>query len=170
MKTCSKCKTEKSIKDFHKNKSRKDGLAHECRECVSYNDKIIYQNNREKIKQSRLNNRAKISAYVKNRKHTDIHFKLACGLRNRLWSAIKNNQKVGSAVRDLGCSISELKTYLESKFQEGMDWANHGEWEVDHIKPLSKFDLTNRNQFLEACHYSNLQPLWFEANRIKGNK
>ena len=74
--------------------------------------------------------------------------------------AIKKNQKSGSAVKDLGCTISELKNYLESKFSSGMTWENWGtEWHIDHIVPLVSFSLENREQFLKACHYTNLQPL-----------
>jgi hypothetical protein len=70
----------------------------------------------------------------------------------------------------LGCSIPELKTYLESKFQEGMSWENWGiyGWHIDHIIPLDAFNLTNREEFLKACHYTNLQPLWAEENLKKG--
>ncbi len=34
MKTCSKCKIEKELGEFHKNKSMKDGLQYQCKECV----------------------------------------------------------------------------------------------------------------------------------------
>ncbi|MFA5031323.1 MAG: hypothetical protein WC495_07110, partial [Patescibacteria group bacterium] len=101
---------------------------------------------------------------------TDINFKIAFNLRTRLRSAIKNNQKVGSAVRDLGCTIPELKLYLESKFQDGMSWKNYGYWgwHIDHIIPLYSFNLQNREEFLKACHYTNLQPMWAEENFKKG--
>lgn len=74
----------------------------------------------------------------------------------------------GSAVRDLGCSIPEFKTYIENKFVDGMSWDNHGEWHLDHIKPLASFDLTDRSQLLIACHYTNYQPLWAIDNLKKG--
>jgi hypothetical protein len=104
--------------------------------------------------------------------YSDINYKLRKQLRLRLNQAIKNNQKVGSAISDLGCSIDELKLYLESRFLPGMTWANnslHG-WHIDHIKPLSSFDLSDPNQFKQACHYTNLQPLWAVDNLRKGSK
>lgn len=91
-------------------------------------------------------------------------------MRSRLLQSINTNAKSGSAVTDLGCSIDELKKYLESKFQPGMTWENIGEWHIDHVKPLSQFDLTIREQFLEACHYTNLQPLWAADNLKKSDQ
>jgi hypothetical protein len=110
--------------------------------------------------------------YYIDRMKTDIDFKLAHSLRDRLRKAIKRGYKSGSAVRDLGCSIPELKIYLKSKFQVGMSWENYGYrgWHIDHIKPLDSFNLQNRKEFLKACHYTNLQPMWREDNTKKGNK
>ena len=106
-------------------------------------------------------NKDKINQYYVTKRKTNLQFKLCSILRSRLYSVIKNNYKVGSAVKDLGCSVDELKVYLESKFQPGMTWDNHGlhGWHIDHIKPLASFDLTDRKQLLEACHYTNLEPL-----------
>lgn len=100
--------------------------------------------------------------YNKKRKAIDPGYKLSMLLRSRLCKAIKRDQKSGSAVHDLGCSIADLRTYLESLWQPGMDWDNWSlkGWHIDHIVPLASFDLTNREQFLKACHYTNLQPLW----------
>jgi len=111
----------------------------------------------------------KINAYHNHRYETDIQYRLSKLLRTRLWCALKGGWKSGSAVKDLGCTIPELQTYLESKFQSGMTWDNQGEWHIDHIKPLASFDLTNREQLLIACHYSNLQPLWATENIVKSD-
>lgn len=51
-----------------------------------------------------------------NAKKIDPQYKLACMLRSRLAGAISDNYKAGSAVEDLGCSIEELKQYLEKQF------------------------------------------------------
>ena len=136
--------------------------------------------NKDKMNQYHKNYRKenKVKLSEKNRKRekekrkNDINYKLKSLLRHRLYLALKGNFKSGSAVRDLGCTIPVLKTYLESKFQSGMSWDNWTAdgWHIDHIKPLSSFDLTDRNQLLEACNYTNLQPLWAKDNLSKGAK
>jgi len=107
----------------------------------------------------------------RRRYSSDIGFKLSIVLRTRLSAAVKNNQKTGSAVRDLGCSIKEFKSYLESRWQPGMTWENwsHKGWHIDHIAPISSFDLTDKESLLKACHYTNLQPLWAMDNFIKSD-
>ena len=92
---------------------------------------------------------------------------LAANLRARLYQAIKHGRTV-SAVRDVGCTLAELRVHLESLFQPGMTWENQGEWHVDHVRPLASFDLTDRQQALVACNYRNLQPLWAQDNIRKG--
>jgi hypothetical protein len=115
----------------------------------------------------------KLTAKRMERLKNDPQFKLVTSLRIRLNKALKRQQKWGSAIDDLGCSIDFLKGYLESKFEPGMTWENHGKgagkWNIDHIKPLSKFDLTNSYEMRHACHYTNLQPLWAQDNLRKGN-
>jgi hypothetical protein len=91
-------------------------------------------------------------------------FKTVKYLRSRIRTALKNGFKSGSAVRDLGCSIEEFKLHLESQFADGMTWDNQGQWHIDHIIPLCKFNLSNREEFLQACHYTNMRPLWAKDN------
>ena len=134
------------------------------------------QNNLDKVKSYRKDwadsNREYFNSYVKERKRVDVNFKLGMYLRSRTHKAIVRGQRGGSAVQDLGCSIEELKTYLESKFQPGMTWDSYGHkgWHIDHITPLCSFNLTDPEQFKKACHYTNLQPLWAKDNLSKGSK
>lgn len=117
----------------------------------------------------RKNINATMRKYRANRIKIDPQYRISINLRNRLLSAMKKNSKTGSAIRDLGCTIPELKLHLEKQFREGMTWDNYGRkgWQIDHIKQLKEFDLTNRQQFLEAVHYINLQPLWWYENLAK---
>lgn len=114
-------------------------------------------------------NRDYINSRERERYNSNIQIRLANTLRRRLGKAIKTNF---SHVQYLGCSIEELKLYLESKFQDGMSWDNYGKngWHIDHIKPLSNFDLTKEDEIVEVCNYTNLQPLWARDNISKGDK
>lgn len=98
--------------------------------------------------------------------------KIANGLRCRLNKILKKRPKAGSAVNLLGCSLDTLKTYLESLWQPGMSWDNWSKdgWHIDHIRPLASFNLTDIEQLKQACHYTNLQPLWAKDNLVKSSK
>lgn len=136
-----------------------------------YNKKIycsvicqgIHYRDKEEIKMRR---KLRHNDRLKN----DVNYRLKYHLRIRLNKALKGNYKSGSAIKDLGCDISKLKLHLESQFVDGMSWENHGLWHIDHKEPLSKFNLSDRQQLLMACHYTNLQPLWAKDNIKKSNK
>ena len=170
-------KEEKSIYDKKRRELNKDKFKEK--------DRKYWELNKEKKKEYRRKNKEKIALrekeYKKLNRHrsnerqkyrilTDPKFKLKCILRMRFYNAIKRNSKSGSAVKDLGCSIEFLKSYLESKFTTGMSWNNHGQWHIDHIIPLDSFNLSIREELLKACHYTNLQPLWAYDNIRKSNK
>jgi len=163
------------------NKEQHSKYAHEYylknkEDIAKYHKEYRKEHYEDIIVPRRKKNRSKINAtmrkYRAKRIKIDVNYKLSINLRNRLLQAIKRNQKMGSAINDLGCTIFELKKYLEKQFTGNMSWKNYGRkgWHIDHIKPLSSFDLINREQFLKACHYTNLQPLWAKDNLIKHNK
>lgn len=115
--------------------------------------------------------RANQRIYCKRHRRENVNVRLASNLRSRLRQAIRKHIKVGSAVRDLGISIEEFKAYISALFKPGMTWDNWGgTWHLDHIRPLASFDLTEREQFLKACHYTNMQPLTVLENLRKGAK
>lgn len=128
-------------------------------------EKAYYENNKAEIKKTKLK-------YENNRRRTDINYRLRKNLRSRLGLAIKTN-KGASAVKDLGCSIKDFKLHLESMFYNNMSWETYGhgkgKWQIDHIKPLHSFDLSDPIQSQQACYYTNLQPLWHEDHLIKTN-
>lgn len=105
--------------------------------------------------------------YINKRRAEDINFRLASNLRARVSRAITKCFKHSSLSQYLGCTIEELRAHLESKFKPGMSWDNYGQWEIDHIYPLAKSNLSDPNVFAEVCCYLNLQPLWSKDNKIK---
>lgn len=70
----------------------------------------------------------------------------------------------------LGYSRDEFKAHMESLFVEGMSWENHGEWHIDHVKPVAAFvrDGILDTRIIHALE--NLQPLWAIDNQKKGAK
>ncbi len=171
MKTCNKCHFPKPISEFSKRKESPDGLQYCCKECNRKRCNKWSWGHRNHIKdyqkQSKFHNWR--NEYLKNRRETDVEFKLSQNLRRRLNHILRGNVKCGSAVGDLGCTIDEFKRYIEGKFGGGMSWDNYGEWHLDHIIPLSKFKLEDRQQLLIACNYTNYQPLWGKDNMSKSN-
>lgn len=127
-----------------------------------------YYRLRRKSTKYREKDNKRVHARLARLRQTNPQYKISHLLRVRIRKALQHGYKAGSAVRDLGCTVAECTEYLESLFQPGMTWENHGEWEIDHVCPLASFDLSNREQFLQACHYTNLQPLWRSDNNAKG--
>jgi len=180
-KRCNGCQLEKPISEFPKNStgSSKHGIKTRCKICNRADDRNRYRQlslsiklkKQERNKIRRRGPHAKLlnAIYSRNRRK-NLNTRLSINLRGRLYQAIKKQSKTGSAVRDLGCSIPELKTHLENQFSSGMSWENYGQWHIDHVKPLSSFDLAIREDFLKACHFTNLQPLWAHDNLSKNNK
>jgi hypothetical protein len=191
---CSLCKNklELNLKNFHKNKREVGGFDYRCKTCkLSY-----YNSNKEKqIKNSinwQLNNPIKYkeiqSKYKKSskgkitrKKYTDkvyrekygkdIQWTLKRNIRIRIYNSLKKEFKKGKTLDLLGCSIEDYKLYLESKFNKNMSWDNYGDyWEIDHIKPLSRYNLLEETEQFKAFHYTNTQPLTIIENRKKSNK
>jgi len=197
-KKCSKCEQIKPIIEFHKHKYSSDGHKSTCKKCRSlarkqfYIDNIEYYTNHyiknsEVIKiQHRerydpIKRKAIVSTIefkrqrnIKLRKRTKVDpiFRLTKNYRSCLINALRGNYKRGRTVKQLGCSIEELKSYLETQWKIGMTWENYGKngWHVDHIIPISFFNMEDATEQRMCFHYTNLQPLWWKENLEKSNK
>lgn len=117
-------------------------------------------------------NRKEITARLRQKRKDDPIYGLMLTLRTRLSDYFRGPGKSETARELVGCSLEELKKYLESKFLPGMTWQNRGfyGWHIDHIKPMSSFDLLDPEQQKKCFNYTNLQPLWAFDNLSKGDK
>lgn len=144
--------------------------------------KRFYHNNKDKRKEysKKYRNGSTRQKYLANKKrnsykryHNNIQTKLSELLRTRLYMALKAQglQKNNSTMELVGCSKEELIQHLESQFKDGMCWQNWSlnGWHIDHIRPVSSFDLSDPAQVKECFHFSNLQPLWAIENLQKSN-
>lgn len=171
-KICSNCKVEKDVCEFGKKITTSDGLQSRCKICrkiESKKDKEKYPN-RNKIYWEK--NKEKINLHNRERFEKNLHLKLIRNYRTRIKNYMRFNKiSLGTGSLDLvGLTSEDLKSYLETKFLEGMSWDNYGlyGWHIDHIIPLSS--AKNEEELKKLCHYTNLQPLWAFDNLSKCNK
>lgn len=88
------------------------------------------------------------------------------GIGMEIRRCIKNDTKATRYWEKLvGYTLEDLMAHLESMFDDGMTWNNHGEWHIDHIKPVNEF---TEKQVAECWSLDNLQPLWADDNMRKG--
>ena len=132
----------------------------------------------EYIKEYREKNVDKIRKikrdYERTRKANDPLYKLVANFRTAIWTVLKENKmdKYGHYFEILQYSPEELATHLENQFTEGMSWENYGEFHIDHIIPISSFNIQEigDNEFMRCWSLENLQPMWGEENIRKSNK
>jgi hypothetical protein len=61
--------------------------------------------------------------------------------------------------------------HLERQFKRSMSWSNYGKrWQIDHITPVSYFDLTDPAHLALCFNWQNLRPLWRKQNLSEGNR
>lgn len=112
--------------------------------------------------------------YEKTRKANDPIYKLINNFRTAIYQVLKENnvKKNGHYFDILKYQPEDLIVHLEKQFDERMSWGNYGEWHVDHIKPISSFNIQEigDSEFIECWSLNNLQPLWGDENIRKSNK
>jgi hypothetical protein len=64
-KVCCRCKQQKFISEFYKNKNKKDGLRYECKKCSHLYSNQLYVKNYNYYSKKRIKNRLKIIEYAK---------------------------------------------------------------------------------------------------------
>lgn len=96
--------------------------------------------------------------YQVKRRREDPAFKLLHTLRTRLRSALKGKSKAASTIELLGCTAEFARAHIESTWQSGWNWENHGPvWHVDHKVPCDQFDLLDPEQQRQCFHWTNLR-------------
>ena len=192
MKKCKKCSQEKPLTEFCNKKQEKDGKHRYCKTCLNGEFKTYYHKSGRKksdyYKKYREEHKEYFNTYSNNHYHTkkelyrewernrlrtDSTFRVKKSIMAMLHFHLKKNNEYKNkhTIEYLGCSIDEYRKYLENKFTPEMSWENYGTyWEIDHIKPISSFNLNNPEELTKCFHYTNTQPLYWEDNLKKSNK
>lgn len=150
-KFCRHCETWYELDNFFKNNKKWDSLSCKCKSCT----------------------RDRNNKYMKKIRKTP-YSKIVSSIRSGISRFIITGRarKYKRSHELLGCDLDTARNHIESQFQDGMTWENHGQfgWHLDHIIPCSSFDLTDPKQQKKCFHYTNLQPLWWKDNLSKSNK
>ena len=187
---CKEC-----VNAYHKStpalaKARIKRYRNKHRDIVLEKQKEYYHSNKAKFEKYREKNKEKLYAYnteyskrpevIERRKKryndryaNDPLFHATRVARCAVISGFRRalNGKVAKSKKTqqiLGCTFPEFMKHIESLFQEGMSWDNHGEWHLDHIVPIST--AKTEEDIFRLSHHSNFQPLWAEDNLKKSNK
>ena len=126
----------------------------------------------------RPENRVKINARYNNRRKNSPQFRARLNLKQRLYEVVKSQggKKLDSTKNLIGCDWQTFVKHIEKSFynrtknNEPMTWDNYGEWHMDHIKPISSFDLRTLTGQKESMYYKNIQALWAEDNHDKNDR
>jgi len=156
---CTECGKIKPLASFGK------GHPHSCKKCNSKRAGEFIRNLDPEVRRTRQH---------EYRQNLNPKTKINLIMRHRMTTALKRAMisKTGSSVmvvEYIGCTVEQFKAYIESQFQKGMTWENHGVngWHLDHVMPLASYDLQDEEDMKKAWHYSNLRPLWAKENRLK---
>ena len=163
LKRCSRCEIIQMIENFSKDRNCKDGLCPLCKCCR----KDYYLKNLDKIKLYNEQNKEKRNKYLKNKRKTDVNFRLISNTRNRIYKSLKGMAKQSSTKEILGIDIDLYRKWLEFQFTPDMTWDNI---EIDHVKPICLFDVSKDEELREAFNWKNTQPLLREVHQQKGAK
>jgi len=149
LKKCNTCFEIKTKDNFYPDKKAVHGLQNKCKSCIKvYNKKFGYISERDTL-------------YQRNRRLIDIDYKIKDIISTNIHSSLKSTPKKYRTIKYLGCRIDEYKIYLLNMFKPEMNWGNYGEiWEIDHIKPKAKFNMSIEEEILECFNYKNTQPLF----------
>ena len=111
---------------------------------------------------------AKHKTRLRSKYKNDPTYRINVLITERIYTTIKRagGKRCAKITDLLGCTHEEFAQHLQSLWQPGMSWDNHGKhgWHIDHIKPCNTFDLTDPEQQKQCFHYSNVRPLWAKIN------
>lgn len=178
-KYCKYCENNVNKTLFRKNRlkclncERADGRAYRSSDYGKQKAIEWSNNNKERHKELQSNwaknHRDHLNAKFNERMKNDFSFKMKKLCQIQLRRALKN--KTNTTMHYLHCNIELFIEWLEYCFTDEMTIDNHGEyWHLDHVIPISTFDLEDENQVYSCFHYLNYMPLKAKDNMSKNKK
>jgi hypothetical protein len=178
---CYGCKRQQNSRDYITNHDKalvrsKRAYKKLTKEQINTQAKKWATNNKEKRKEISKRNKLKYQEeYRKSnreyqrRKRECPYYRLSRAMSKGIWLTLHGKKDNKNWFNIVGYNLEDLKQHLEKQFKPEMTWENYGSyWHVDHIKPLSWFNL--ETEFDKAWSINNLQPLEVFKNLSKNNR
>ena len=146
VKECCICLEDKLMSEFYINStSLKDGHDSRCKKCVRIYQKLRMENN--------------------------ASWKINDQLTSSLSTLIRGVTPSHRLLKIMNCNNLFFFKWLEFQFNENMNWTNYGKiWNIDHVIPVSSFNLLNEDELKRCYSWTNLRPCMKEENTRKANK
>ena len=185
-KICNTCEKNLEISNYSIRNNKTKKYHTRCKKCTNIYAEKYRENNKEIIKNRQKNwylkkgkqwyidnnkiNRENIRKYEKNRYDTDKNYRIKKILRTRLNKTFTNVKRSTTMLNYLGIEYELFLTWIEYQFDDKINWDNYGtQWDIDHVWPCSKYDLTKETDIYKCFNWRNLQPLNKNANNTKSN-
>jgi hypothetical protein len=101
--------------------------------------------------------------YEKNRRLTDVEYKLHDNMRRMVSACLKNGKGGKKLSTILGYNDKQLREHLETTLPEGITWDDYltGDFHIDHISPKSyySFETESDPEFIKCWSLRNLRIL-----------
>ncbi len=144
---CNICKISKCLKEFAKLKKY-----YKQKICLSCYPNFVKTQKTEWCAQERKRN---------------PNYRIKKSLAARLRTVMK---KDSNTMTYIGCNIQFLRSWFSYNFTSEMNWDNYGSyWSIDHVIPVSHFNLENEDEKYKCWNWSNLVPLETTKNSSKKN-
>ena len=125
-----------------------------CKHCNIIKDKSLFRHNRLKCR---------------NCERDDPVDKFKRYVRTRIYNCLLRNKNKNTIVY-LGCNTDAYLKWITS-YSESFTLKNYGKiWHIDHVIPISKFNLKNEEEQLLAFNWRNTMPLLAKENLSKNCK
>jgi len=198
-KTCSSCNLIKALSNFVKgrntccecnNSKRKDKYksddAHRAtviKQASEFKHKKILERRKAKLEElGEGNKKCTVCSEIKpenNFRHNRLHCKncerddplskFKRSVRGRIWYAL-GKSKSEHTIKYLGCTSPEYLQWILN-YDERYTIENRGTlWHIDHVIPLSSFNLEDKEEQLVAFNWRNTMPLLAKENLSKNKK
>ena len=177
--TCKDCNNKKRRTKYESNEQHRSKM---IQQVIEFKQKKSAERHKKKLEEiGEGNKKCSVCSTIKS-SDKFRHNRLRCkhcerddpvekfkrNVRSRIYKALKQN-KEDHTIKYLGCGSNEYLDWMIT-YNEEYTLDNHGKWHIDHVIPLSTFNMEDKEEQLIAFNWRNTMPLSRNENLTKNCK